>query len=250
MKRLRAILRKNTKEERQIMTKRSVLIIICVVLISLLLGAVNSSSASRVRADDAPPIPQGADGEWPAEFTPEPQIQTVIPSESEELEKLGTESQLNLQSQQYVSYGGLGLVKNFQYTNPRATCVRSGENYWRLAYQNIDLPSGSLIWGFDFSGYDYDSTDDVELRLYEAMYDGTSAGYLAQVGSGNEFAGGKFTKYKYFNPPVEVRSFTRNLTFELVFPPYVSGSEVSFCHVALYYTPPSPFAMALPLINK
>jgi len=232
------------------MAKRSVLIIICVMLISLLLGAVDISSTSRVRADDAPPIPQGADGEWPAEFTPEPQIQTVIPSESEELEKLGTESQLNLQSQLYVSYGGLGLVKNFQFTNPRATCIRNSDNYWKLAYQNIDLPSGSLIWGFDFSGYDYDSTDDVELRLYEAMYDGSSAGYLAAVGSGNEFADGKFTKYKYFDTPVEVRSFTRNLTFEIVFPPYVSGSEVSFCNVALYYTPPSPFAVALPLIKR
>jgi len=82
-------------------------------LISLLLGAVDISSTSRVRADDAPPIPQGADGEWPAEYTPEPQIQTVIPLESKELEKLGTESQLNLQTELYVSYGGFRLGEKF-----------------------------------------------------------------------------------------------------------------------------------------
>jgi len=236
------------------MEKRRVLVIVCVVLVSMVLGLVSVSAPKQVRADEIPPISLGPNGEIPVGYGPLFEEQFSDDEKDAGMQEYLTakpepENQ-TMAAGQVASYGALGFSyfsDKFFYTYPG--CVASSNStYVGAGYQTVNLPHGSRITYIDFSGSDDSSTDEMFLSFTRNSYDNQSGIELARLYSGSSFSGGRFVVGKSLDHQVINTTYSYLLTIS--FPKFVSGKNLCANQVTIWYTPPSVFALALPLIER
>lgn len=236
------------------MEKRSILFIVCVVLVSMVLGMVSVSAPKQVRADEIPPISLGPNGEIPVGYGPLFEEQF-----SDEEKDAGIQEYLTAKPEpenqtmaaaQVASYGALGFSyfsDKFSYTSPG--CVQSTRSdYPAAGYQTVNIPHGSRIYLIDFTGSDDSSTAEMFLSFRRTQYDNSSSEEVARLYSGTSFSGGRFLVEKSLNHEVDNNWYSYLLIIS--FPQFVSGKHLCANQVTIFYMPPSPFAVALPLIER
>ena len=236
------------------MEKRSILFIVCVVLVSMVLGLVSVSAPKQVRADEPPPVSPGPNAKIPLEYG-DPFDEAVFNEDPGTVEQiyLTDNPELNneiMSGTQIISYGALGFTINrgsfmYYFYGCRANNdPQDGIN----TYQTVSLPHGSRITYIDFSGSDDSSTDEMFLSFTRNSYDNQSGIELARLYSGSSFSGGRFVVGKSLDHQVINTTYSYLLTIS--FPKFVSGKNLCANQVTIWYTPPSVFALALPLIER
>lgn len=201
--------------------------IVCIVLVCALLGLTSVSAPKAVHADEVPPVMEGI-----------------------ETGKIGSGNERGGGGSQAMSYGGTGFNTYNALMYPYGySCIMNGEAGITFAYQNVNLPNGSLIYGIDFSGSDNSETLEMALEFAESSYIG-DGNVLAKLTSGIEFHGGVYVRSVLFDPPILVDNPSNNYVLALTMPGRGNTSYVSFCQATIYYDPPSIFAQALPLVSK
>ena len=236
------------------MEKRSILVIVCVVLVSMVLGLVSVSVPKQVRADESPPSPQGPGSIWPDEYIPDSPVQTVQPGASEELKvpKTGTEHR-TYASSQIASYPAMGFKQRAgdNFLNVFYGCMENvGNSTTAYAYQTVNLPDGSIIRSIDFSGIDNGNPGKLELVLRSNRYDNSPGGLYVYLTSSDEYSSGHFLVWEE-GIDYTVDNAYENYMLEARFSPAPGDIlKMYICQVTIYYTPPSIFGNALPMIQR
>jgi len=236
------------------MEKRRVLVIVCVVLVSMVLGLVSVSAPKQVRADEPPPVSPGPNAKIPLEYG-DPFDEAIFnedPGTGEQI-YLTDKPELNneiMSGTQIISYGALGFTINrgsfiYYFSGCRANDdPQEGIN----TYQTVNLPHGSRITYIDFSGYDDSANSSVRLVFRSIRFDNSGGDYLADLESGSSFSNGNFAISTTLDHVVS--NYFNNYLLRISYPPYVDPELVCATQVTIHYIPPSPFAVALPLIER
>ncbi len=234
------------------MSNKSKTIIVTILLFVFMLGALSISEPMPVTGGEEPPTPCGSNGEIPFDNGTLLNIQIsdeVIDADMEEdlTFNKSPDNQIMANSQ-IASYAAFGFSRYFtEFDVERYACLVNGDNEDRIAIMNVNLPHGSRITEIELNGIDYHDTAGMSLDLIQIYYEGAPGEKIATLTSGFAFNEGTFYKYKYLDH--EVDNFLYNYVLRAVFPAYNSSKPVAFCNAVIYYTPPSPFVNALPMIS-
>ncbi len=228
------------------MSNKSKTIIVTILLFVFMLGALSISEPKPVTGGEEPPTTYCPNGGVPVEYGP--QFEEIVLDLEEDLTANKTPDNQIMANDQIASYAALGFsTYNTVYYEEGVGCIENSENGVRIAYMNVVLPHGSRIHKIEFNGIDKNDTASMRLELKRYYFRGTSYQTLASLTSGNEFKDGLFYVYKRIDH--EVDNYWYNYSIMAWFPSYNSSKPVAFCNAVIYYTPPSPFVNALPMIS-
>lgn len=226
---------------------------VSVLIASLLMGLVSISNPGNVRADEAPPIPYGPNGEIPVGYV----VPEIGPHFSEEMES-GFQEDLDPKPEEdasiqaigtWHSYGAMGFnTFNTTYYRVRFGCLKNAETTERQAQQTVNIPHGSTIYAWDISGIDSNASQEMSVTLHNNSYNAEPGNFATRLNSGKEFAGGLFVEGQSHMNHV-VNNLHYHYLISATFPGY-SADEVALCQVTIRYIPPSPFGQALPIVTK
>lgn len=226
---------------------------VSVLIASLLMGLVSISNPGNVRADEAPPIPYGPNGEIPLGYV----VPEIGPHFSEEMES-GFQEDLDPKPEEdariqaggtWHSYGARGFnTYTSTFLKVGYGCLKNGETTERNAVQTVNIPHGSKIYAWDISGIDKNPFREMVVLLSNNRFNGAEGNLYTYLSSGKEFQSGNYYVVKYeVNHVVDNNYY--NYTIQANYPEY-SANEVALCQVTIYYIPPSPFGQALPIVTK
>lgn len=234
------------------MSKHIRLFLTAILTAIVLIGLVSFYRPVLVSAEELPPSAGDGSELLPPDRDPETLFQTPVvkPSDQHFEEKSLLKDDVNASLKRYMSWGGLGLSTfNTNYYLAGPNCLVNAESDGRLAHQTVNIPDGSKIVYMDFSGADKSPTEETYIYLAQYPWDGRPGTTIATIHSGKPYSAGNFTE-SIDIPNWTVENYANSYRISVRFPPYVNTEEVSFCQVTIGYIPPSPFAVAAPLILK
>jgi hypothetical protein len=228
------------------MTNKNKTIIVTILLFVFMLGALSISEPMPVTGGEEPPTTYCPNGEVPVEYGP--QFEEIILDLEEDLTANKTPDNQIMANDQIASYAALGFsTHNTVYYGEGDGCIENSENGVRIAFMNVVLPHGSRIHKIEFNGIDRNDTASMKLEFRRYYFKGNTSETLATLTSGDAFKDGYFYETKTIDHKVD--NYWYNYLIGARFPEYNSLKAVAFCNAVIYYTPPSPFVNALPMIS-
>lgn len=237
------------------MKKQSVLLIVCLVLITVLFGLSGASAPKQVRADG--PLP---DSPEPGEIIPTEYGNLLEADLNDEgtdtddqvylTDKTGINNQIQT-GEEFISYGSFGfsLLGSSEFVINSPGCLQSkNTDCGATAYHNVNIPNGSTITYIDFSGADDSPNYSMRLFFESIHFNNKSFERIAELESGDSFRSGPFLRNQNINHIVD--NNLNNYRLMILYPRYEEIYAMCVTQITIRYIPPSPFALSLPIIKK